>query len=58
VGPAASTTEVEEDVDGGALRVLLAGPTASTTEVEDDRVWIPPYAQILIDSCKVKHGKQ
>jgi hypothetical protein len=37
VGPVASTTEVEKDVDvgppGGAL---LAGSAAATTDVEDD----------------------
>jgi hypothetical protein len=33
-GPAAATTEVE-DVDGGALRVLVACPAAVTTDVED-----------------------
>jgi hypothetical protein len=31
---------------------------ASTTKVEDDMVSIPLYVQILIGSCKVKHGKQ
>jgi hypothetical protein len=36
VSPAASTTEVEKDVDGGPLGVLLAGPTAATTEVVED----------------------
>jgi hypothetical protein len=34
------------------------GPAASTNEVEDDRVSIPPCVKTLIDSYKVKHGKQ
>jgi hypothetical protein len=37
VGPAAFTTEFEDDVNGGPpLEVLLVGPVASTTEFEDD----------------------
>jgi hypothetical protein len=36
VGPAVSTTEVEEGIDGGGPGALLAGLTTSTTEVEED----------------------
>jgi hypothetical protein len=36
VGPVAVTTLVEEDVDGGALGVLLVGSTVATTLVEED----------------------
>jgi hypothetical protein len=41
---AASTIEVEDDVDVGPLggRALPAGPTASTTEVEGDVDGRPP----------------
>jgi hypothetical protein len=35
-GPVASTTEVEDIIDGGPLGALLVGPVASTTEVEED----------------------
>jgi hypothetical protein len=42
VGPAASTTEVEDDVDDGPLGALSAGPAASTTEFEDDVDGGPP----------------
>jgi hypothetical protein len=41
-GPAAATTEVEGDVDGGPLGVLLAGPVVATTEVEKDVDGGPP----------------
>jgi hypothetical protein len=33
---AATTTEVEEDVDRGPLGVLLVGPAVATTEVKED----------------------
>jgi hypothetical protein len=37
VGLAASTTNVEDDIDGGSPRgALSVGPAASTTDVEDD----------------------
>jgi hypothetical protein len=44
VGPAASATEVEEDVDGGPSGggALSAGPAAATAEVEDDVDGEPP----------------
>jgi hypothetical protein len=42
VGPAVSTTEVEDDVDGGPPRALPVGLAASTTEVEDDVDGGPP----------------
>jgi hypothetical protein len=44
VGPTASATEVEEDVDDGPSGggALSAGPTAATTEVEDDVNGEPP----------------
>jgi hypothetical protein len=42
----------------GPWGALPMGPAASTTDVEDDKVLIPPCVQILIGSCKVKHGKQ
>jgi hypothetical protein len=58
MGSVVSTIDVEEDVDGGPWGKLPAGPVASTTKVEDDMVSIPLYVQILIGSCKVKHGKQ
>jgi hypothetical protein len=32
-GPTAATTEVEEDINGGPLRVLLVGPVAATSKV-------------------------
>jgi hypothetical protein len=35
VGPTASTTEVEEDVDDGPLGALPVGPAASTTKDEE-----------------------
>jgi hypothetical protein len=41
-GPAASTTEVEDDVNGGPLGALSVGPVASTTEVADDVDDAPP----------------
>jgi hypothetical protein len=58
VGPAASTIEDEEDIDGGPpWGALLVGPTASTTEVEEDsplggryrwvRRWPPPRMKTL-----------
>jgi hypothetical protein len=65
VGSAASTTEVEEDVDDGPLGVLSMGLTASTTEVDEDiddgpraGVSIPSCVQTHISSCKAKHRKQ
>jgi hypothetical protein len=36
VGPAASTTEVEEDVDGWPLEALSAALAVSTTKDEKD----------------------
>jgi hypothetical protein len=42
VGPAASTTEVEDDFDDGPPGVLSAGPAVSTTEFEDDVDGGPP----------------
>jgi hypothetical protein len=42
VGPTASTTDVEDDVDGGPLGALPAGPIASTTEVQEDIDGGPP----------------
>jgi hypothetical protein len=42
VGSAASTTKVEDDVDGGPRGALPVGPAASTTEFEDDVNAGPP----------------
>jgi hypothetical protein len=41
-GLTASTTKVEEDIDGGPLEALSVGPVASTTEVEDNVDDSPP----------------
>jgi hypothetical protein len=44
VDPAASTTEFENDIDGGPLwGALPVGPIVSTTEVEDDVNGRPPW---------------
>jgi hypothetical protein len=42
VSLAATTTEVEEDVDDGPLGVLAECPTAATTKVEEDVDGGPP----------------
>jgi hypothetical protein len=42
VGLAASTTEFEDDVDGGPPGGVPVGPTASVTEFEDDVDGGPP----------------
>jgi hypothetical protein len=64
VGSTASTTEVEEDVDGGPPGGTTGGPAASTTDIEEDidggpraRVSIPSCVQTYIGSCKAKHVK-
>jgi hypothetical protein len=45
VGSAASTTEVEDDVDGRPPGALPVGPVASTTEVEDNVDGGPPWGR-------------
>jgi hypothetical protein len=42
VGPAISTTEFEDDVDGEPPGALPAGPIVSATEVEEDVDGGPP----------------
>jgi hypothetical protein len=46
-GPTTTTTEVEEDVDGGPLGALPADPVAATTEVEEDIDGGPPRGRCL-----------
>jgi hypothetical protein len=66
-GPAAAITIVEDDVDDGALGVLLVGLVAATIEVEEDidggivpplGVPIPSFDQTHMDSCKQQHRWQ
>jgi hypothetical protein len=42
VGPAISTTEFEDDIDGEPPGALPAGPIASATEVKEDVDGGPP----------------
>jgi hypothetical protein len=55
VGSAASTTEVEEDVDGGTLGVLPMGLTASTIEVDEDIDDGPPCGGLDPILCPNTH---
>jgi hypothetical protein len=45
---AATTTKVEEDVDGGPLGVLSTGPAVTTTEVEEDIDGGPPLGVLPV----------
>jgi hypothetical protein len=55
VSPTASTTEVDEDVNGEPLGALPMGPAAATTEVKEGRRWWAPNVDLGASTVNIKN---